>query len=140
MTLQQRLELARNLRKNGRNCAQTVLMAFPDITGLSDDMAARISNSLGSGIGMQREICGVPTAMAITDGMRFEGSPEAKPRVYASANKLLEKFRHLNDNKITCRELKKPGAPKSCDQLIMEGIEILHNSLESDGDLLKNTL
>ena len=50
-------ETAEQLFRNGYNCAQAVLMAFADVTGLEPDTAARLASSFGGGLGRMREVC-----------------------------------------------------------------------------------
>ena len=51
-------ETAEQLFRDGYNCAQAVLMAFADVTGLEPDTAARLASSFGGGLGRMREVCG----------------------------------------------------------------------------------
>lgn len=130
-TLTHRLDTAKECRKCGRNCAQAVLLACADLSGLDNDTAARISNALGSGVAATGEICGVANAIAIVAGMQCNSNPESKATATKIAKPLVEQFAEMNDGKLRCADLKFPGAPKSCEQLIAEGIEILHNSLSN---------
>jgi hypothetical protein len=41
---------------SGYNCAQSVLVAFCEETGVSDDMALKISCGLGGGMGLQGQV------------------------------------------------------------------------------------
>ena len=45
-----RREAAINLFKEGYNCSQAVLLAFSDLTELSDEQAALVASSFGAGI------------------------------------------------------------------------------------------
>lgn len=132
MNLTERKALAAELRAKGYNCAQCVLMAFPDITGLDADTAARVAAGLGSGVGAMGEICGVANAMAIAEGLTGGSAPADKKSAAARSHALCSAFAEANDGRITCRCLKSPGARRSCDQLIQQGVEILHNAVDSN--------
>lgn len=130
-TLPQRKEKALTLRAAGYNCAQSVLMAFGDITGLSDSEAARICNALGSGVAATGEICGVPNAMAITIGLIHTDNPTEKVASAKEARQLIETFAKLNKGRLRCIDLKGKEDIRPCDQLILQGIEILHTHFTS---------
>ena len=49
--------------KRGYNCAQSVVLAFADVYGLSEDMALRVSASFGAAIGRMRLTCGGANGM-----------------------------------------------------------------------------
>lgn len=127
MELENRLAKMQECRKCGRNCAQAVIMAFPDLTGLSDDMAARITNALGSGVAATQEICGVPNAIAIAIGMTHSSAPAEKAASSKEAHALIDKFASMNQGRLTCKDLKGKNDPKPCDLLIEEGVRILHD-------------
>lgn len=55
--------------KQGYNCSQSVVLAFADLYGMSEAMAARISASFGGGIGRMRETCGSACGMFMLAGL-----------------------------------------------------------------------
>ena len=94
--------------KQGYNCAQAVVMAFGDVTGLTEAEGARIASSFGGGLGRMREVCGTVSGMAIVAGILYgyedARDPQAKQAHYALIQKLAGKFREANGS-IVCREL-----------------------------------
>ena len=48
---------AAELFLSGSNCAQSIVVAFCDVTGLEPEFAARFSSSFGGGMGRMREVC-----------------------------------------------------------------------------------
>ena len=56
-------EKARELFKSGYNCAQAVVLAFEDVTGIDNTMATKLSSSFGGGMGRLREVCGAVSGM-----------------------------------------------------------------------------
>lgn len=124
-----RLAQASELRAKGYNCAQCVIMSFNDLTGLDASTAARTGAGLGAGVGALGEICGVANGMAIVEGLVGGDHPEDKKTAMARSKDVVGCFAAANSGCLRCRELKRPGAPKSCDTLIAEGIEILHDAL-----------
>lgn len=108
MTADEKGTLAKTYFLEGYNCAQSVLLAFCDETGLSRKQAAMLASSFGGGMGKLREVCGAVSSMFLVLGMK-EGydSPENKPEKdahYARVQRLAECFRERNHS-IICREL-----------------------------------
>lgn len=130
MTKDERLEQARALRGRGYNCAQCVIMSFNDITGLDDSTAARTGAALGAGVAGSGETCGVATGIAVVEGLAGGSEPADKKPAMARAKAVIDRFAAANGGCTRCRDLKRPGAPKSCDALIAEGIEMLHEALD----------
>lgn len=101
---------AEGLFREGYNCAQAVLCAFEDITGLNKDTASAISSSFGGGIGRMREVCGAVSGAAMVLGLvKGSYSPDnfqAKKDHYALIQEFAAKFKEENGS-IICRELLK---------------------------------
>ena len=60
-------EKARALFLEGYNCAQAVLCAFDDLTGLDRETSARLASSFGGGMGRMREVCGTVSGALLVD-------------------------------------------------------------------------
>lgn len=100
--------LAEQNFRSGYNCAQSVLLAFYDVTGLDDRTAAMLASSFGGGIGRLREVCGAVSGAAMVLGLvKGHSDPddrEAKKAHYARVQEFAEKFKERNGS-IICREL-----------------------------------
>lgn len=90
----------------GCNCAQSVLLAFSDLTGLDDKTALAISSSFGAGMGRLREVCGAVSGMFMVAGLLYGGkaSQEEKAAHYERLQLLAARFREKNGSYL-CREL-----------------------------------
>ncbi len=99
---------AYDLFYQGYNCAQSVFLAFTDLTGLDDETALRISSSFGGGMGRLRETCGAFSAIIMVAGMLYGYTApkdlKAKSEHYALVQELAARFREKNGS-IVCREL-----------------------------------
>lgn len=99
--------------KQGYNCAQSVLLAFGDLTGLEEDTALRLSASFGGGLGRMREVCGAVSggamALGLLKGYTDPDDREAKKAHYALIQDFAGRFRAENGS-IICRELLKGTA------------------------------
>ena len=101
----------------GYNCAQAVMVAFCDVTGLDKDMAARMSSSFGGGMGRMREVCGAVSGMLLVAGLLYgygtPGDDASKKEHYTRVQYLAGRFREQVGS-IVCREiLKNPPSDPS---------------------------
>ena len=101
--------LAADLFLNGSNCAQAVLLAFEDVTGLDSRTAATLSSSFGGGMGRLREVCGAVSGMLMVAGLLYgyedPGEQDAvKKEHYTLVQELCAMFRD-EAGSIICREI-----------------------------------
>lgn len=91
----------------GDGCAQSVLKAYADVAGLTEDQAALLAAGLGGGMGRLRETCGAFTASAMLCGA-LEGengaSREKRPAVYGRVQQMRKRFQEEMGT-ISCAEL-----------------------------------
>lgn len=103
-------EYAAELFLKGYNCAQSVAVAFCDVTGLDVDFTARIASSFGGGMGRMREVCGAVSGMLMVAGLLYgydtPGDDVSKKRHYTLVQTLSGRFRE-EIGSIVCREILK---------------------------------
>lgn len=126
-SLEERINRARQLHKEGYNCSQCVFMVFDDVHEMDADIAARISSGFGGGVGGQRQVCGTVSGMTMLLGMTKFSKSTDKPSLYKTVQDYSSEFKELNGS-IVCGELLKPGR-KPCMSLIEDAITIIHNKL-----------
>lgn len=101
---------AAELFLKGYNCAQAVAVAFRDVTGLSEEMSAKMASSFGGGMGRMREVCGSVSGMLMVLGLLYGyGEPEAKgekKQLYQDVQQVAGEFRDQVGS-IICREILK---------------------------------
>ena len=101
---------AAELFLGGYNCAQSVAVAFCDVTGLEEKAAARMVSAFGGGMGRLREVCGAVSGMffvlSALYGYDTPGDDGAKKRLYTDVQALAQKFR-AQCGSIVCREILK---------------------------------
>ena len=101
--------LAADLFLKDCNCAQAVLVAFEDVTGMDRTLAAKLSSSFGGGMGRMREVCGAVSGMLMVAGILYgyedpgEGDCHKKAH-YELVQELAGKFRE-EVGSIICREI-----------------------------------
>ena len=135
---------------DGCNCAQAVLLAFSDQTGLDEDTARRIASGFGGGMAKMREVCGAVSGMLMALGLhRGYTDPkdkEGKAAQYEVIRALADEFKRENGS-IICRELLgldenfKPKPPEArteayyknrpCGELCRHAAEILEAYLKA---------
>lgn len=101
-------KIAEDLFRQGYNCAQSVLLAFSDITGLDDTSAAMLASSFGGGLSRMREVCGAVSGAAmvlgIVKGYSDPTDHQAKKAHYHLVQEFARRFKERNGS-IVCREL-----------------------------------
>ena len=103
-------EIAKLNFQSGLNCAQAVVLAFADRTGLDEHTSAKMASSFGGGFGRMREVCGTFSGMVLVLGLLYgydaanETETANKKLHYARVQALAERFR-AEFGSIICREL-----------------------------------
>lgn len=113
--MSKRAELAVANFQAGNNCAQSVLLAYADVLGLTQEQAAMVSVGFGGGMGRLRLHCGAFSAAVMLAGI-LEGEDGAKkehrPSTYARVQAIYRRFMERNGT-ISCAELLgKAGVPE----------------------------
>ena len=136
-------EKAAQLFLSGSNCAQAVVVAFCDVTGLEPAFAAKMSCSFGGGMGRMREVCGAVSGMLMVAGLLYgyvdPGEKDCdKMAHYQLVQYLAGRFRE-EVGSIVCREILKnpPSDPnptprtaefykhRPCARMVMTAARIL---------------
>ncbi len=106
--MDQHQDRALALFEGGCQCAQSVLVALCDETGLSEDEALALSASFGGGIGRMREtcgaLCGLLIALGATLGHFPQGDGAAKDRHYRLTQYAAARFKEKCGS-VYCYEL-----------------------------------
>lgn len=142
-----RCALAYQYHKEGFNCAQSVVGAFSDLTGVPLETTAAAAGGLGGGVGgSHAELCGAVSGAVMVLGLLYPhkeaGDAAAKKRVYGLAKEFRQRFEDVF-GKTRCGELlaarpglseKTPAASRlelkgHCDIMIVTAVEILEQML-----------
>ena len=105
-------ERAVTIHDQGYNCAQSVLMALSEHSGLDDAAAASVTAGFGGGAGC-RELCGAISGAIMAAGLKYGAQNRAL--VNAADRELVEAFRE-KFGAVRCADLKAKRIP--CDDLI----------------------
>ena len=110
--LNKRIERAEELFLQGYNCSQSVVVAFADLYGFTEEQALHMSASFGGGIGRMRETCGTACGLFMLAGLEkcaLKGEDRAsKAENYAMVQQLAEEFRRRN-GALRCADLLRLG-------------------------------
>ncbi len=148
MAMSERAKQALRNFAAGCNCAQSVLLAYADVLGLTQEQAAMASVGFGGGIGRLRDNCGAFSAGVMLCGV-MEGPEGAKKahraQTYARVQELHRRFVAVNGS-ICCAELlgraKAPETPtpdartaeyyrqRPCAKIIRRGCAVIDEMLE----------
>ena len=140
---------AAELFLGGYNCAQAVVVAFSDLTGLDEAFSAKMASSFGGGMGRMREVCGAVSGMLMVlsyvYGYDTPGDDISKKRLYGQVQALAAGFRAENGS-IICREILKnpPSDPnptprtaefyakRPCAKMVMTAARLLEQFMEEN--------
>ena len=105
--MSERGDKAKEYFQSGYNCAQSVLMAYADKIGLTEQQIMNIAAPFGAGMGRMREVCGTVSGMLMAAGLILghdTDTPQGKNAMYAVTQELANEFKKQNGS-IICREL-----------------------------------
>jgi C_GCAxxG_C_C family probable redox protein len=99
-------EIALKLFDEGYNCAQSVLCAFSEETGLDRDLCLKVSSAFGAGVCRQAGVCGAVSGGLMALGLIHCNSsePMSKGSVYSKGGEFMARFNEANGS-LTCKEL-----------------------------------
>ena len=108
MNIEGRVEKAVELFREGYNCSQSVVAAYADLYGFTEEQALKMSASFGAGIGRMRETCGAACGMFLLAGLQT-GCTDPKDAAgkganYAVVQDLAAQFKEMNGS-LVCAEL-----------------------------------
>ena len=107
--IEERVEKARRLfKEGGYNCCQAVVLAYNDVFGIDDTMAAALSSGFGGGMGRMREVCGSVSGLVLLAGLLKPAcdpsDKAARTGNYALVQEVAGEFKAMNGS-IICKEL-----------------------------------
>ncbi|MEG0873764.1 MAG: C-GCAxxG-C-C family protein [Clostridiales bacterium] len=121
--------------KDGYNCSQSVICAYADIWGIEENVAYRISEGYGGGMGQLGEVCGAVSAMFSAVGLKNSGGlekiGETKKTTYGVVKNMAMEFENKHHS-ILCRELLKDDSrPKQeiCLGCVADACDIIESTL-----------
>ena len=106
------------MHERGFNCAQSVLGALGEYTGLDENTAMALAGGFGGGVRCG-EICGAASGAVMALGLAFPYANEEDAAAKARIAKLTMTFNRCFIEKfgcVRCQDLKSRGVP--CDELI----------------------
>jgi len=99
--------LAESFFMQGFNCSQSVVAAFAQEIGLSQEQAIKMSAGFGAGFGRMREVCGAFSGIVFVASALFGNTdPAEKSAFYKEIQDLAESYKKENGGaSIVCKEL-----------------------------------
>jgi C_GCAxxG_C_C family probable redox protein len=140
-----------SLMSSGRmNCAQTVLTSYAEKYGLERNLALKLSQGFGGGMGRTGSVCGAITAAYMVIGLAqeaWEKDPrQSMEKTYEYVREFNRKFRAIHKSTL-CKELlgydlskpedhalarSKQVFTSSCPTFVADAVKILDDILGSD--------
>ena len=110
-----RVENAVKMFKSGYNCTQGVVCAYCDIFGVDEEIAARMAEGFGGGMGRMRLTCGAVSGMVMLAGMKkskgTKSNIQSRTELYELVRAMAGEFKEKNGS-IICGELLGLSKPK----------------------------
>ena len=141
-------ERAADYFARGCNCSQSVLAAYAEQFGLTEEQALKVAGGFGGGMGRMAETCGAVTGAIMVIGLKFAsttpGDIQGKENAYAVVREFVHRFKGRNVT-VLCRELldcdistpegmkraqQEKLIKKCCPKLIQDAAEILDQLIE----------
>ena len=109
INLEERVAKAKRLfKEGGYNCCQAVVLAYNDLFGMDDTLAASLTSGFGGGMGRMREVCGSVSGMVFLSGLISSAADpsikECRTANYALVQEMAGRFKEINGS-IVCKEL-----------------------------------
>lgn len=103
-----RVKKAVDLFMSGYGCCQSVVAAYADLYGLTEQQALAIGAGFGGGVGRMRMMCGAVSGLVIlaglNDGQTLPDDRQGKSHCYQVVQTLVNNFKTENGS-IICAEL-----------------------------------
>jgi C_GCAxxG_C_C family probable redox protein len=103
-----KVELAVSSFREDLDCSQSLLSTYGPEFGLSREIALRIADAFGGGMGRMGETCGAVTgafmALSLRYGRSVIGDTQTRDRLYSMVVEFTNRFRIRNGSTV-CREL-----------------------------------
>lgn len=129
-----RVERALELRRNGYNCAQSVVCAFSDAVDVEEEVLFKIAEGFGTGMGGMQHVCGAVVGAVMLNGL-LNSSGKANSgslaKTLGMSRQLTQAFEERNGSTV-CKELKGTETGKvlsSCNDCIVEAIKLVEEML-----------
>ncbi len=134
-------------REQGYNCAQAVIAAFADLTGLTEEQSMAVSGGFGGGVGgCREEVCGAISGGVMALGLLYPhldgGNQNSKQKLYELTQEFRSRFYEtfgqtrcaaLMQSSSTANE-KTPvaaalGITEGCDVFVVTAVELVEQML-----------
>lgn len=144
MRKKERANIAATAHQRNYNCAQSVLMAYPELFQPDDEAIFRLASGFGGGMGRLQEACGAVTGgfmvIGLKMGSRFPDD-ERKEIIVRHIQEFVRRFREIHGT-IKCYDLigvdlnteegraeqKSPRLrEKVCEKCVMDAVNILED-------------
>ena len=128
-------DLIKDLHGQGYNCAQAVLTACAEHTGLDRNCGLAIAGGFGGGL-RAGEVCGALSGAVMALGLccphTTPNAPEEKERISAQSAEACERFKG-EFGCLTCRDLlEKYGGREMCESFMLYSAELASDIIEKN--------
>lgn len=127
--MESRKSIAAEKKASGKyNCAQSVLTTYPELTGLDEDTAMRMTDGFAAGMSNMEGTCGALVGAGIVLGLANKDASKTRKQM----REIMTKFQ--NRNHVTqCKMLKGVGTHvvlRECSLCVSDACEFLESQLD----------
>lgn len=116
MNIEERAEMAANLKKQGRcNCCQAVVYALADETDLPEQTLMELASGFAVGMGTMENTCGALIGASMVAGLKMGGAGTVRV-----TRQMSEEFRR-RCGALICKDLKS-GTPTPCEECVRNAV------------------
>ena len=142
-----RAKIAYDLHRGGANCAQSLVCAFSEVTGLDQETTMKHCGAVGGGF-RTGGICGAVSGAGVVLGFVYpHADPADMPAKTRISKKIMEFEKRFQERfpGLCCREIRdlpadptvspaaqRLGVTKACDVYIVSAVEILEEMIQEE--------
>ena len=122
--------------KHGYGCAQSILLAFDDMTPLEQASAINIAAPFNGGMGEARSVCGALSGalmlIGLIEGEKHTNQTEKQRAIRYKSNQFIQSIK-TTEGILNCPDilkqskLKKENIQKRCNSMVKRSVEILED-------------
>ncbi len=138
INVEERVQRAHKLHKEGYSCSQVVVMTYADVFHLDEKLASQLGAPFGGGIARMQEVCGCIFGTTLLSAF-ISPAPDPSDRMAVIENRKLvrafiDQFK-AEYGDIICRNLMKSGKDHLCVNYIISSVKIIGEKLNQDNDI-----
>lgn len=135
--MESRVDKALARRLQGYNCAQAVVCTYCDLFGMEEQLAYKVAEAFGTGMGGMQHTCGAASGAfmlaGLANGDGVLGNKETRGSTYALVKQMAKAFEEANHHLMCADIIQDVDATgkrkRSCEDCIVNSAKIIEDLL-----------